>query len=253
MRCIGQETPSSGILLQDPSKQEVRERRQITNGLQTPKHSHPETDLYIPLLFWFNTNPAFAISNWNITYGQFWVEIDFESEANCVFVIDYAGDGGLYSAPSILACDLVTNHVYTTLEVAELFKHQTQFSIIRVHKRVERILNKPYDLVNISDIKFAGESLYVRAPAQQQERRECGGAVAQQRRQYLQGDPVRVDHHDSRHHLASVHAHVLLRDLTHPELAVAPVWREHHLRHEPRRVLQLVHSDAVRRGDHHDA
>ncbi len=162
MRCVGQETPRVGTFLQDPEKQTVRERKYIYSGLQTPKRMHEETDLYIPLLFWYNLDPAFALSNWNISFDKFFVEIDFVEAADCVSTIDYAGDGGKYVTPSIIECDLITNHVYTTPEVAELFKHRTQFSIIRVHKRVERILLKPFDMVNISEIKHAVESLYIR-------------------------------------------------------------------------------------------
>ncbi len=162
MRCVGQETPMVGMFLQDPTNQEVRERKLLYNGLQTPKKTHDSYDLYIPLLFWFNTNPAFAISNWNITYEKFYIEIDFQTEEKCVQIIDYANDGGIYTKPRIEACDLITNHVYTMPEVAELFKHHIQFSIIRIHRRIERLLDKQFADVNISDIKFAVENLYVR-------------------------------------------------------------------------------------------
>lgn len=162
MRCVGQETPKIGTFLQDPEKQSVREKKVIVNGLQTLKNTHEECDLYIPLLFWFNLDPAFAISNWNITFDKFFIEIDFEESQNCISIIDYANDGGKFTTPSIIACDLITNHVFTTPEVAELFKHKTQFSIVRIHKRVERILNKPFDMVNINEIKHAVESLYLR-------------------------------------------------------------------------------------------
>jgi len=162
MRCVGQETPTMGVFLQDPANQEVRERKMIFDGLQTQKHRHESYDLYIPLLFWFNTNPAFAISNWNITYEKFYFEIDFEKVEKCVQIIDYANDGGKYALPRIELCNLVTNHVYTTPEVSELFKHQMQFSIVRVHRRMEQLLDKQSDEINISDIKFAVESLYIR-------------------------------------------------------------------------------------------
>jgi len=161
-RCIGQETPRIGTFLQDPTNQAVRERKMIYDGNQTLKHTHDEIDLYIPLLFWFNLDPAFALSNWNITYDRFFVEIELAPLEDCVAIVDYANDGGQYKPPSIIACDLVTNHVYTMPEVAELFKHRAQFSIIRIHKRVERILNKPFDTVNISEIRNAVESLYIR-------------------------------------------------------------------------------------------
>lgn len=162
MRCVGQETPKVGTFIQDPENQSVKERKLIYDGFQTQKQAHDPLDLYIPLLFWYNLDPAFALSNWNITYDKCFIEVDFASINDCVSVIDYVNDGGKYEEPSIIECELITNHVYTTPEVAELFKHRTQFSIIRVHKRVERILNKPFDMVNISDIKFAVENIYIR-------------------------------------------------------------------------------------------
>lgn len=162
MKCVGQETPRVGMFLQDPEKQSVRERKLLFDGPQTAKRTQDMVDLYIPLLFWYNLDPAFAISNWNITYDKFWIEIDFAALQDCMSVYDYASDGGKYTEPVIQLCNLVTNHVYTTPEVAELFKHQTQFSIIRVHKRVERLLIKPFDYVNIGDLKYAVENLYMR-------------------------------------------------------------------------------------------
>jgi hypothetical protein len=162
MRCVGQETPRQAIFIQDPENQLSREYKLIYDGFQTPKQTHGKLDLYIPLLFWYNLDPGFAISNWNMTYDKFWIEIDFTTIDECTTIIDYAGDGGKFVEPKIIACDLVTNHVYTTPEVAELFKRRSQFSVVRIHKRVDRILNKAFDMVNIGDIKLAVESLYIR-------------------------------------------------------------------------------------------
>lgn len=162
MKCVGQETPRVGTFLQDPEHQAVRERKLLYDGPQTSKYRHEPIDLYIPLIFWYNLDPAFAISNWNVTTDRFWIEIDFAKVLDCVTVSDFAADGGKFVDPSILTCNLITNHVYTTPEVAELFRHQTQFSIIRIHKRIERILNKPFDMINIGDIKYAVENLYIR-------------------------------------------------------------------------------------------
>lgn len=162
MRCVGQETPRMAYFLQDPVKQMAREQKCITDGYQTFKNKQDELEMYIPLLFWYNTNPAFALSNWNITYEKFWIEIEFAALSDCMDVVDYAGDGGKFAPPSITCCNLITNHVYTMPEVTDLFRRKTQFSIIRIHKRVDRLLNKRTDMINISDIKFAVESIYLR-------------------------------------------------------------------------------------------
>jgi hypothetical protein len=60
LNCIGQEVPVDAILIQDPVNDNFREKKMIYSGYQTLKPSHDTIDLYIPLLFWFNTNKKYA-------------------------------------------------------------------------------------------------------------------------------------------------------------------------------------------------
>lgn len=161
-RCVGQEVEREAFLLQDPEKQTVREKKMLCDGYQTPKQIHEELDLYVPLLFWFNTDPAFALSNWNITFDKLFIEIDLAPLEDCMSVIQYVNDGGLINPVRVSQCELISNHVYVQPEIAEIFRHKTQFSIVRVHKRIERILNKNEDTVRLNDIKHAVESMYIR-------------------------------------------------------------------------------------------
>lgn len=161
-RCVGQEVERVAFLLQDPEKQSVREKKMLCDGYQTPKQVHEPLDLYIPLLFWFNTDPAFALSNWNITFDKLFIEIDLAPLEDCISVIQYVNDGGLINPIKVEQCELISNHVYVQPEIAELFKHKTQFSIVRVHKRIEKILNKNEDTIRLNDIKHAVENMYIR-------------------------------------------------------------------------------------------
>lgn len=47
------------------------------NGLQTPKAVHPQTKLYIPLFFWFNTNSGLALPIIALQYHQVKIKVKF--------------------------------------------------------------------------------------------------------------------------------------------------------------------------------
>lgn len=157
-RCVGQSNPHRGIFIQDPTNQEVHEEKMLYDGFQTLKRTQDEMNIYLPLQFWF-CDPKFAISNFNITFDKFFIEIDIANINDIVSITDYANDGGLFTPPNILDCRLYTNHIYTIPEVAELFKHTSQYSIVRVHKKLERIIDKPYDSIILNDLKFAIEDI----------------------------------------------------------------------------------------------
>jgi hypothetical protein len=160
-RCVGQEVGKRAVFIQDPTNQEVKEEKVIFDGFQTLKHQQDAMEIFLPLQFWF-CDPKFAISNYNVEYDKVFIEIDIADETELIMVADYASDGGLYESPVISDCALFTNHIYTIPEVADLFIHRTQFNLVRVHKSIQRILNKPYDSVILNDLKFAVENIMIR-------------------------------------------------------------------------------------------
>lgn len=159
-RCVGQEVPKNAIFIQDPSNQEVREKKMVFDGYQTLKHTQDEMEIFLPLQFWF-CSPQNAMSNYNISYDKTYLEIDIANESDLFSIVDYANDGGQFTAPTILDCALYTNHIYTIPEVAELFVYRNTFNIVRIHRSMSRILNKPYDMVILDQLKYAIENVMI--------------------------------------------------------------------------------------------
>ncbi len=160
LRCIGQETPKLCYLTQDPTNQEFRERKFIFDGYQTPKYEQPGMELYLPLLFWF-CDSKFAMSNYNITYGNAFIEFDLCDDTELFQFLDYEGSGDGYNTPVIEECNLLTNHIYLTPEAADLFKYSNTFSLIRLHRSMDRIVDKAFDDIHLNELKFAVEHMYV--------------------------------------------------------------------------------------------
>ena len=159
-RCVGQELPKRCFLTQDPVNQEIREEKLIYDGYQTLKHVQEELEIFIPLQFWF-CNPKFALSNNHFVYGKTYLEFDFAEASDLVICADYAEDGGAFRPPEIIECNLYTNHIFISPEVASVFISKFSFSIIRIHKRIHQILNKGTDDILLNGLKFATESMYV--------------------------------------------------------------------------------------------
>lgn len=57
----------------------------FVDGPQTPKATQPALDLFIPLIFWFNVDPRLSIPSVSIPYGQRFITIDIETQANMLF------------------------------------------------------------------------------------------------------------------------------------------------------------------------
>jgi hypothetical protein len=159
-RCVGQEVAKNAVFIQDPVNQEIKEKKMIYDGYQTFKHTQNQMEIFLPLQFWF-CDPKFAMSNYNIAYDKTFIEIDLANQSELISIVDYANDGAKYTPPAVLDCSLYTNHIYTLPEVAELFVYKNSFNIVRIHKNMNRILNKPYDMVILDQLKFAVENVMI--------------------------------------------------------------------------------------------
>ncbi len=159
-RCVGQEVPKVAIFVQDPTNQEVREQKSVYDGHQTLKRTQDEMEIYLPLQFWF-CDPKFAMSNYNIAYQKTFIEVDFAPYTDLVSIVDYANDSGLFTPPAIIDFALYTNHIYTMPEVVDLVAYRNSFNIVRIHKHMTRILDKPYDSILLEELRFAVENIMV--------------------------------------------------------------------------------------------
>lgn len=159
-RCVGQEVPKRCFLTQDPLNQEVREEKTVYDGYQTYKYQQPEMNIFLPLNFWF-CDPKFAMSNNNITFYNAYIEYDLADYSDILVFADYEGSNDGFVKPSITQANLISNHIFVTPEVANLIISENVFNIIRIHRNLNRIVDKPYDQILLNDFKFAVEDLYI--------------------------------------------------------------------------------------------
>lgn len=173
-RCVGQEVAKNAVFIQDPANQEMKEKKMVFDGFQTFKYTQDYMEIFLPLQFWF-CDPKFAMSNYNISYDKTYIEIDLASQNELISIADYANDGGKYTPPTVLDCSLYTNHIYTLPEIAELFVYKNSFNIVRIHKSMNRILNKSYDMVILDQLRFAVENVMIHFRPLENETNENSG------------------------------------------------------------------------------
>jgi hypothetical protein len=163
LKCIGQQIPIEGTLIQDPINDNYQEKRYILDGFQTLKNKHPNVELFIPLLFWFNKDKRLALPNNISQYGKVKVRIELEEVTKLITCVDVINDlyNERYNIPSIQEFELYTNHIYINPEIQDIFVTRLGFILVRIHKRIELILNKNNDKILLPQLKFPLESLYL--------------------------------------------------------------------------------------------
>lgn len=159
MRNIGQEQPSLGYVTPDPYNNEFREYRLIGDGPQTLKREHPVVDLWIPLIFWFNTDVRLAFPNIATNHGDAAMTFKLRKLSDLVASVGYVGDGS-YTKPTIELAELYINHINTIPEVANIVVNNYNFNLIRVHKKFEKIIQDPANDVSLKELNFPIESMF---------------------------------------------------------------------------------------------
>ena len=160
LRNIGHEIPNLAYMTPDPRNNEFREYKWFGDGPQTFKYRHDEVDMYIPLLFWFNLDIAQAFPNIKIPKGNVKIRIRFADLNKLVAVADYGGGGG-FTAPQISTSDLYVNYISTLPEVERVLLRDYDFSLVRVNKTFEKILNHSDEEVLLKEIKYLVEHMVV--------------------------------------------------------------------------------------------
>lgn len=158
-RCMGQEEPEIAYLTQNPLIDEYREVKQITCGAQTPKSSHENLDLWIPLLFWFNLDTRLSIPSVSIPYGQRFIRMDICDASDICTGIPTSD----FTEPKILLMDLYINNIFVNPEIHDIFIERIGFYLIRVHKEQKQIINENQGNIKMDSLKFPIETLYVAA------------------------------------------------------------------------------------------
>jgi hypothetical protein len=155
-RNVGQEIPIPTYLIQDPLVDEYRELKFITEGPQTPKVTHPRVEMWIPLLFWFNTDPRLAIPSVSIPYGQRFMKIELAEAAEIARGFDTPD----FTAPAITIMDLYTNNIFVNPEIHDIFIRRIGFNLIRVHRQDNVTALGGSEELRLDQLKFPTETLY---------------------------------------------------------------------------------------------
>jgi len=171
-RCMGQERPveASYAYAQTANTvpQNARSSVMYRNGYQTYKTAaaHDQLELFIPLLFWFNTDPRLAIPSVAIPYGQRFINIDLASKDQLLRVIANPGSSAALTNPTITTpvistFDLYINNIFVNPDIHDIFIARIGFTLVRVHRRQVTNVNKSSDNILLQQLKWPIETMYV--------------------------------------------------------------------------------------------
>lgn len=137
----------------------------VFNGYQTYKPAHEDLNLWIPLLFWFNTDARLAFPSVAVPYGQRFVTFSLTQASNIYRVITNPCSttatlaNPTLSTPQISTFDLYINNLFLLPEVHEIFIDRVAFTLVRVHRRQTQNLNKSSDRIHLVQLKWPVEDI----------------------------------------------------------------------------------------------
>jgi hypothetical protein len=141
----------------------------VKDGHQTYKTAHSDLELFIPLLFWFNTDPRLAIPSVAIPYGQRFLNIDLATKEQLLRVIKNPSSltngaaltNPTVTSPTIANCDLYINNIFVNPDIHDIFIARIGFTLVRVHRRQVTNVNKASDSILLQQLKWPVETLYL--------------------------------------------------------------------------------------------
>lgn len=169
-RCMGQEVAHELVFDYDNSvatnaPDNARASTTLRNGFQTYKANgqHGDVELFVPLLFWFNTDPRLAIPSVAIPYGQRFINIDLATKDQMVDVRKHhsAAAAVTVTTPTITTFDLYINNIFVNPDIHDIFIARIGFTLVRVHRRQVTNVNKSSDNVLLQQLKWPIETMYV--------------------------------------------------------------------------------------------
>lgn len=139
----------------------------ILDGHQTYKQTHGDVELFIPILFWFNTDAALSIPSVAIPFGQRYITVNLTSKENLLrAIINPSAVSSTISAPtvttpSIRTFTLYMNSIFVQPDIHDIYIKRIGFNLVRVHRRQSTNLNKSSDRVHLQSLKWPIETLYL--------------------------------------------------------------------------------------------
>ena len=154
------------------------------DGPQTPKTSQPILDLWVPLLFWFNTDTRLSIPSVSIPFGQRYITIELETQDKVVFAspgiyLSYhkgvAALGATLSITpasvtsstvnttthTITTMELYINNIFVNPEIHDIYIKRIGFSLIRVHLFQSERLSSAEGNIHLNKLKWPIETIFL--------------------------------------------------------------------------------------------
>lgn len=171
---MGQELPVTAMYkyhdntAQPLAPRNARASFQYYDGHQTYKKTHQDLEMFVPLLFWFNTDPRLSIPSVCIPYGQRFVNIDLATPQQLLRAIVNPGalstsnlSSPVVTTPTFANFDLYINNIFVQPDIHDIFIARVGFTLVRVHRRQVTNVNKSADNIHLQGIKWPVETLYV--------------------------------------------------------------------------------------------
>jgi hypothetical protein len=172
----------------------------VVSGYQTPQQQQPALDLWIPLIFWFNRDSRLSIPSVSIPFGQRYITMNIEQQANLLFtapgnlflrltVQEQFSAGGaagtaaalavtdvktyVSSAPFLLSnstvdpsqtfnsMELYINNIFVNPEIHDIYIRRIGFTLIRVNRLQVQPQNTNANNVLLSNLKWPVEYMMV--------------------------------------------------------------------------------------------
>jgi hypothetical protein len=172
----------------------------VVSGPQTAKAVQPALDMWIPLIFWFNRDSRLAVASVSIPYGQRFITVDIETQANILFVapgnlflkltveqqwsrhatagtaaalevedvkkwITYtpwlATGSVIDTNQKVANMSLYINNIFVNPEIHDIYIKRIGFSLIRVHRFQSLRTQVSTDNVLLSQLKWPIETMFV--------------------------------------------------------------------------------------------
>jgi hypothetical protein len=161
-RCVGQQTEQIG---QAYSGNEFTSLNSYANGPQTAKYYQPALEMFIPLWFFFNSDPAAALLSTLVPSTQCIYRFRLATLAQMLraYTYDQVGDTLTETALPIqglqMTMELYQGSLMLPEKVFAALSSATRFSLIRVHEHMLKTLNAASDRIQLAQLKYPVEEL----------------------------------------------------------------------------------------------
>lgn len=159
-RNVGQQDILQGSLYHNPGSEQFAEVKYFTNGAQTWRDTQTRLEMWIPLLFWFNLDPALSIPSVAIPYGQRFINTRLAPSALICEGKSYSGGSGAFVEPEFARYELVINNIFVNPEIHDIFIKRVGFTMIRVHLNQNTIVDTETNSILMNKLKWPIETIF---------------------------------------------------------------------------------------------